>query len=113
MREQVMYPVEPRGMEAIVSFLLSFPWKEFTQGVARSIAADTRGSYVARFQVFTVRFYKKHFSRSRSVCIYNPSCSSYAMEAVQKYGAIKGTTLAMRRLLRCRPPYKGRYDPVP
>ena len=46
-------------------------------------------------------------------CIYTPTCSQYAMEAIRKYGAIKGTYLACRRILRCHPFAKGGYDPVP
>ncbi len=46
-------------------------------------------------------------------CRYIPTCSQYAMEAVQKYGAIKGGYLAVRRVLRCNPFSKGGYDPVP
>ena len=46
-------------------------------------------------------------------CIYTPTCSQYAMEAIKKYGAIKGTYLACRRILRCHPFAKGGYDPVP
>ena len=46
-------------------------------------------------------------------CIYTPTCSQYAMEAIRKYGAIKGAYLACRRILRCHPFAKGGYDPVP
>jgi len=46
-------------------------------------------------------------------CRYAPSCSDYARDAVVKYGAAKGTILAVRRLLRCHPYHPGGYDPVP
>ncbi len=46
-------------------------------------------------------------------CIYTPTCSQYAIEAIEKYGSIKGTYLAVRRILRCHPFRKGGYDPVP
>ena len=46
-------------------------------------------------------------------CIYTPTCSQYAMEAIKKYGAIKVLYLACRRILRCHPFAKGGYDPVP
>ena len=47
-------------------------------------------------------------------CRFTPTCSAYAYEAIQKYGAVKGGYLALRRLLRCHPFYKGDpYDPVP
>jgi len=46
-------------------------------------------------------------------CRYTPTCSAYAYEAVQKYGALKGGFLALKRFLRCNPFFKGGYDPVP
>ena len=45
-------------------------------------------------------------------CRYVPSCSEYAMSAVEKYGAVKGLVLALGRLLRCHPLSRGGYDPV-
>lgn len=47
------------------------------------------------------------------VCRYDPSCSAYALEAVQTHGAIRGVVLAARRLGRCHPWTAGGYDPVP
>ena len=47
-------------------------------------------------------------------CRFSPTCSQYALEAITKYGAVKGGWLALKRLLRCNPFYKGDYfDPVP
>lgn len=48
-----------------------------------------------------------------SVCIYTPTCSQYAKEAIETQGAFKGTVLAVKRLLRCTPKHKAGYDPVP
>ena len=48
-----------------------------------------------------------------SSCIYTPTCSLYAIEALEKYGVFKGTYLAVRRILRCHPFHKGGYDSVP
>jgi putative membrane protein insertion efficiency factor len=46
-------------------------------------------------------------------CRFYPSCSSYAIEALEKHGALKGSYLTVRRLLRCQPFCKGGCDPVP
>ena len=45
-------------------------------------------------------------------CKYIPTCSNYAIEAINKYGSIKGTYLSIKRILRCNPFSKGGYDPV-
>jgi uncharacterized protein len=46
-------------------------------------------------------------------CRYYPTCSAYALEAVEKYGSLKGTALAVKRILRCHPFHAGGFDPVP
>ena len=61
-----------------------------------------------------VRFYRVSISPMHPPCCrFIPTCSQYAMEAIEKYGAIKGGMLALRRILRCNPLHKGGYDPVP
>ena len=61
-----------------------------------------------------VRFYRRAVSPYRPPCCrYYPTCSQYALEALEKYGAVKGGYLALRRILRCNPFHKGGYDPVP
>ena len=62
-----------------------------------------------------IRFYQRGISAyTPPSCRFTPTCSAYAFEAITKYGAIKGSWLAVKRLLRCNPFYKGDfYDPVP
>ena len=61
-----------------------------------------------------IRFYRRFLSPLRPPCCrFIPTCSAYALEAVEKYGALKGGFLALRRILRCNPFHKGGYDPVP
>lgn len=61
-----------------------------------------------------IRFYQKHISRHTGLhCPYVPTCSQYGLEAIEKYGALKGSLLALWRILRCNPFSRGGYDPVP
>lgn len=60
-----------------------------------------------------IRWYQVAASPFPSPCRYTPTCSAYALEAVQRYGAVKGGWLGVRRLLRCHPFHVGGHDPVP
>lgn len=61
-----------------------------------------------------LKWYKRSISPYlRAACKYVPTCSEYAMEAIELYGAAKGSLMAIKRLLRCNPFSKGGYDPVP
>ena len=62
-----------------------------------------------------IRFYQKAISPAFPArCRYYPTCSRYAYEAITKYGAFKGSWLALKRFLRCHPFHNGDYfDPVP
>lgn len=65
--------------------------------------------------IFLVRVYQKCFSglKATPCCRFRPTCSQYAVEALQIHGAVKGSWLALKRILRCNPFCKGGYDPVP
>ena len=67
-----------------------------------------------RLLLKAIRFYRASISPLRPPCCrFIPTCSQYALEAVEKYGAVKGSWLAAKRILRCNPFHKGGYDPVP
>lgn len=61
-----------------------------------------------------IRFYRKRLSPLKpSCCRFVPSCSEYALTAVERYGTVKGSLMAAKRIARCQPFCKGGYDPVP
>ena len=61
-----------------------------------------------------IKLYQRYLSPLKSTkCPYYPTCSNYGIEAISKYGAVKGGLLAVWRILRCNPLSKGGYDPVP
>ena len=68
-----------------------------------------------RAVLWLIAFYRKYISpiKRHPTCRYVPTCSQYALEAVEKYGAFKGGLLALWRIVRCNPFSKGGYDPVP
>ena len=67
-----------------------------------------------RIMLGMIRFYSRFISPMFPPCCrFTPTCSAYALEAIQKYGALKGGYLAVRRILRCNPFHPGGYDPVP
>jgi len=60
-----------------------------------------------------IKVYQSIPFQSHGSCKYVPSCSNYAIEALETYGFIKGSYLMIKRILRCNPWSKGGYDPVP
>lgn len=70
-----------------------------------------------KLMIACIRFYQQAISPYRPACCrFIPTCSQYALEAIEKYGPLKGGWLALKRIGRCHPFYKGKldfYDPVP
>ena len=63
--------------------------------------------------IFALKFYMKKISPAFPArCRYYPTCSRYALDAVEFYGPFKGLLMGMARILRCNPLFKGGYDPV-
>ncbi len=70
-------------------------------------------SPLARALLRLLRVYQGFSSLRRPSCRFEPSCSAYAAEAVATHGGVRGSGLAVRRLLRCQPLSAGGWDPVP
>jgi putative membrane protein insertion efficiency factor len=71
-------------------------------------------TWPARIILGLIRFYQRAISpRLPPACRYTPSCSAYGVEAVERFGAVRGSWLTVRRLLRCHPFGGQGYDPVP
>lgn len=68
-----------------------------------------------RLLILVIRLYRGYLSPLKPPsCRFIPTCSEYALLAIEKYGACRGGWLAMKRILRCHPFHRGdRYDPVP
>ena len=69
---------------------------------------------IKRLLIILIKLYRKYISPLKRYpsCRYIPTCSQYAIEAIEKYGAIKGGLLALWRIIRCNPFSKGGQDPV-
>jgi uncharacterized protein len=67
---------------------------------------------VSRLLIGLIRLYQRTARWRPPVCRFTPTCSQYALEAIQKYGALRGTGLAIWRICRCHPLSRGGYDPV-
>jgi uncharacterized protein len=68
---------------------------------------------LSRLMVRLIRVYQNATAHWPPVCRYTPSCSEYAVLALQKHGAVKGSALAAWRICRCNPFTRGGHDPVP
>ncbi|KEH92063.1 membrane protein [Clostridium botulinum C/D str. It1] len=63
--------------------------------------------------IHIIKFYRKYISPLKKPCCrFYPTCSKYALDAISKYGAFKGSIMAIKRILRCHPFNPGGYDPV-
>ena len=63
--------------------------------------------------ILGIKLYRKYISPiKRPCCIFYPTCSQYTLEAIEKYGAMKGSIMGIKRILRCHPYNKGGFDPV-
>jgi len=72
------------------------------------------GKILKKAVLLLIRFYRRGISPyTPPSCRYIPTCSQYAMEAIEKYGLAKGGWMALKRILRCNPFHPGGYDPVP
>jgi uncharacterized protein len=69
---------------------------------------------LTRIVTAPIRFYRRVLSplKGRPTCRYLPTCSEYALEAIERRGVLVGTLKALARLLRCNPLFHGGYDPV-
>jgi len=70
-------------------------------------------SIVADAEILAVRGYRKLTTGRPSPCRFDPSCSTYALEALERHGAARGSWLTVRRILRCHPWGGSGWDPVP
>nr|WP_308010415.1 membrane protein insertion efficiency factor YidD [Blastococcus sp. LR1] len=76
--------------------------------------AGQEGNGAAARLISAVRCYQREISpKRRPCCRYTPTCSAYAIEVLQTHGALRGSWLTLRRLVRCRPGAAGGVDPVP
>ncbi len=67
-----------------------------------------------RLLLAMIRFYKRNISpHLPDACRYQPTCSQYAMTAIERFGALRGGWMAFKRIMRCNPFHEGGYDPVP
>ena len=69
---------------------------------------------VKKVVILLIKFYRNCISPyKRPCCRFIPTCSAYALEAVERYGIFRGGYLSIRRILKCNPFHEGGYDPVP
>jgi len=66
-----------------------------------------------KFLILLIEFYRHWISPlKKPSCRFHPTCSRYAIDAISRYGAVRGSIMAVKRLLKCHPFHPGGYDPV-
>lgn len=74
----------------------------------------TKRNIIQKIIIYLIKVYQVGISPYIGAhCRYTPTCSTYFIQAVEKYGALKGSFLGIKRILRCHPWHPGGYDPVP
>lgn len=68
---------------------------------------------IKKILIFLIKTYQKIPGPWHNACKFHPTCSNYAIEAIELHGALKGSFLSIKRIFRCNPFSKGGYDPVP
>jgi putative membrane protein insertion efficiency factor len=91
----------------------AFPLPETALEPSRADTSDRRPGLAARFLRRGILIYQYLFAWRPSPCRYVPTCSTYALDAVEQHGALRGSWLAVRRISRCHPWGGHGFDPVP
>lgn len=75
----------------------------------------SRRSAAQRLLLGPIRVYRRYLSPLKGApsCRFHPTCSAYAVEAIETHGALEGSVLAVKRILKCHPFHPGGHDPVP
>jgi putative membrane protein insertion efficiency factor len=77
-----------------------------------AVRASEASRKMVRLLILLIRVYQRWSALTPPVCRFQPTCSQYTIEAIEKYGVIGGLWRGLRRLLRCHPFHSGGYDPV-
>ncbi len=83
--------------------------------MSRTTGVGKNRSWWQRAAIYPLRIYQRYLSPLKGApsCRFHPTCSSYAIEAIEVHGALRGSFMGLMRLLRCHPFHPGGHDPVP